>query len=57
MKTTNEDTRVPETDEEFLFFNVSDEELERAHPGDGVGQSVLTLVFGTFIAGNCACPV
>jgi hypothetical protein len=57
MKPTNEDTRVPETDEELLFFDVSDDALERAHPVDDVGQSFVTLVFGTFIAGNCACPV
>ena len=57
MKPTDRDTGATESDEEFLFFDVSDDALERAHPVDDVGQSVITLVVGTFIAGNCACPV
>jgi hypothetical protein len=57
MKPTDRDARVTEIDEGFLFCDVSDEALERACPVDDVGFEMVTLVFGTFISGNCACPV
>jgi hypothetical protein len=57
MKPTDRDARVTETDEEFLFLDVTDDALERDHPVDDVGQTFLTLAVGTFIAGNCACFV
>ena len=47
---------VAETDEELLTFEVSDEALERAAPFIG-GNTPVTMVFGTDIVGNCACPV
>jgi len=46
-----------ETDEEILTFDVSDEALERAAPFIGGQATPVTMVFGTDIAGNCACPV
>ena len=46
--------REAETDEELLIFDVSDNALERA---SGVtDRQAFTLVFGTFIVGNCGCP-
>ena len=48
---------VAETDEELLTFEVSDDALERAAPIIGGVASVATLNFGTFIVGNCGCPV
>ena len=48
---------VAETDEELLTFEVSDEALERAAPIIGGKATPVTMVFGTDIVGNCACPV
>ena len=48
---------VAEADEELLTFEVSDDALERAAPIIGGQASVVTLVYGTAIVGNCACPV
>jgi hypothetical protein len=48
---------LPETDEELLNFDVSDEALERAVPFIGGQATPVTMVYGTDIAGNCACPV
>ena len=46
--------REAETDEELLIFDVSDDALERA---SGVtDRQALTLVYGTYIVGNCGCP-
>jgi hypothetical protein len=47
---------VAET-EELLTFEVSDEALERAAPFIGGQATPVTMVFGTDIVGNCACPV
>jgi len=44
---------LPETDEELLALDVSDDALERAV---GVGLSV-TLNYGTALLGNCGCPL
>jgi hypothetical protein len=49
-------TRVTETDEELLIFDVSDDALERA-AGVVVDGHAFTMVFGTEIAGPCCCPV
>jgi hypothetical protein len=46
---------VAEADEELLTSEVSDDALERAAPI--IEASVATLNFGTFIVGNCGCPV
>jgi hypothetical protein len=51
-----DDIRAAETDNEILSFDVSDDALERAAPIIG-GQATVTLVYGTAIVGNCACPV
>ena len=48
---------VAETDEELLTFDVSDEALERAAPFISGQATPVTMVFGTDIVGNCACPV
>ena len=49
-------TRLTETDEETLIFDVSDDALERA-AGVITGGQAVTMVFGTAIMGNCCCPV
>jgi hypothetical protein len=49
-------TRVTETDEELLIFDVSDDALERA-AGVVTDGHAITMVFGTDIAGACFCPV
>jgi hypothetical protein len=49
--------RQSEVDEELLAFSVSDEALERAGVIMGGQATPVTLVFGTSIVGNCACPV
>jgi hypothetical protein len=51
------DRNAAETDEELLTFEVSDDALERAAPIIGGQATPLTMVFGTDIVGNCACPV
>jgi hypothetical protein len=48
--------RRDETGEKILYFDVSDDALERAAPIIGGVASVVTLNFGTGIVGNCACP-
>jgi hypothetical protein len=57
MLAGRDDIRVTETDEEILVFDVSDDVLESAAPIIGGVASVATLNFGTFIVGNCGCPV
>ena len=53
--TDREITRVTETDEELLICDVSDDALERAAGVVADGHAI-TMVFGTAILGNCACP-
>ena len=48
-------TRVTETDEELLIFDVSDDALERAAGVVDDGHAI-TMVFGTVIAGHLLCP-
>jgi hypothetical protein len=55
--TDRDDTRVTETDEEILVFDVSDDALERTATIIGGQATPVTLVYGTSILGNCACPV
>jgi hypothetical protein len=55
--TDRDDTGVAETDEEPLTFDVSDDALERAANIIGGQATPVTLVYGTSIMGNCACPV
>ena len=50
-------TRVAETDEEILIFDVSDDALERASGADDVAGGRFHLVYSTEVAGGCACPV
>jgi hypothetical protein len=52
-----EEIRVSETDDEILAFDVSDDALERAATIIGGQATPVTLVYGTSIVGNCACPV
>ena len=49
--------RGAETDEELLIFEVSDDALERTATIIGGQATPVTLVYGTSIVGNCACPV
>ena len=56
VPTDRDITRVIETDEEILIFDVSDDALERA-AGVITGGQAVTMVFGTDIMGNCCCPV
>jgi hypothetical protein len=51
------DIRMDETDEESLNFDVADDALERAAVIIGGQATPVTLVYGTSIVGNCACPV
>jgi hypothetical protein len=44
-------------EEELLTFEVSDEALERTATIIGGQATPVTLVYGTSIVGNCACPV
>jgi hypothetical protein len=46
-----------DTDEEILAFDVSDDALERTAIIVGGQATPVTLVYGTSIVGNCACPV
>jgi D-aminopeptidase len=55
--TETDDIRVTDADEEILNFDVSDDALERAVPIIGGQATPVTMVFGTDIVGNCACPV
>ena len=55
--TKRDDIRVTETDEKILAFDVSDDALERAAHIIGGQATPVTLVYGTSIVGNCACPV
>ncbi len=49
---------APETIEEELFtLDISDDALERASVIIGGQAAPVTLVYGTSIVGNCACPV
>jgi hypothetical protein len=49
---------VAKTDEEqLLVFEVSDDALERVVPIVGGQATPVTMVLGTDIVGNCACPV
>jgi hypothetical protein len=52
-----DDIRVVETSEDILAFDVSDDALERAANIIGGQATPVTLVYGTSIVGNCACPV
>jgi hypothetical protein len=52
-----DDIRVAETEEDVLAFDVSDDALERAVNIIGGQATPVTLVYGTSIVGNCACPV
>jgi hypothetical protein len=51
-----DDTRVVEADD-FLVLDVADDALERAATIIGGQATPVTLVYGTSIVGNCACPV
>ena len=55
--TDRDDIGVTETDEEILTFDVPDDALERASVLTGGQATPVTLVYGTSIVGNCACPV
>ena len=57
LLTVRDEARAAETDEELLTCDVSDEALERAAPLIGGQATPLTMVYGTAIVGNCACPV
>ena len=48
---------IRDTDEGLLVFDVSDDALERAATIIGGQATPVTLVYGTSIVGNCACPV
>jgi hypothetical protein len=48
---------IAKSEEQALTSNVSDEALERAATIIGGQATPVTLVYGTSIVGNCACPV
>ncbi len=52
-----DDIGATESDEEILACDVSDEALERAAPIIGGQATPVTMVYGTEIMGNCACPI
>ena len=52
-----DDIHSSETDEEILALEVSDDALERTATIIGGQATPVTLVYGTSIVGNCACPV
>ena len=52
-----DEVHAAEADEELLTFDVSDEALERAAPLIGGQATPATMVYGTAIVANCACPV
>lgn len=54
--TEKDDIRAAETGE-GVIFDVSDDALERAATIIGGQATPVTLVYGTSIVGNCACPV
>jgi hypothetical protein len=55
--TDHDDVRVTATNEDFITAEVSDDVLERAAVIIGGQATPVTLVYGTSIVGNCACPV
>ncbi len=55
--TEKDEIRAAETGEEVIIFDVSDDALERAATIIGGQATPVTLVYGTSIVGNCACPV
>ena len=55
--TEKDDIRAAETGEEVIISDVSDDALERAATIIGGQATPVTLVYGTSIVGNCACPV
>ena len=55
--TDGHNVHATETDEKILTFDVSDDALERAAHIIGGQATPVTLVYGTSIVGNCACPV
>jgi hypothetical protein len=57
MLTDRDEIRAAERDAEPLIFEVSDDALERAAVIIGGQATPVTLVYGTAIVGNCACPV
>jgi hypothetical protein len=57
MVSSDKDVGVAENDDENLIFDVSDDALERAAVIIGGQATPVTLVYGTSIVGNCACPV
>ncbi len=57
MLTDTDFVRAAEIDAELLSFDVSDDALERAAVIIGGQATPVTLVYGTSIVGNCACPV
>jgi hypothetical protein len=57
MMTDRDDTRAAEPDAELFTSEVSDDALERAAFIIGGQATPVTLVYGTSIVGNCACPV
>ncbi len=52
-----DDICATESDEEILACDVSDEALERAVHIIGGQATPATMVYGTEIIGNCACPI
>jgi hypothetical protein len=54
--TERDDIRATEGDEDILTYDVSDDALERTATIIGGQATPVTLVYGTSIPGNCACP-
>ena len=57
MLIDRDDVGFAESAEEPFTFDVSDDALERAAAIIGGQATPVTLVYGTSIVGNCACPV
>jgi len=55
--TAIDDILTSETDEEISALDVSDDALERTATIIGGQATPVTMVYGTSIVGNCACPV
>jgi hypothetical protein len=55
--TAIDDILTSETDEEIFALDVSDDALERTATIIGGQATPVTMVYGTSIVGNCACPV